>query len=98
MSARPSPRAILFDLGGVLLPFDRDQRIAAIAGRFGCTAEAARAFMASDIHRRLDAGEAHEFDLAEAFSAHFGRHVSPVTAVDLVLSVFEEPNHELWDL
>jgi FMN phosphatase YigB (HAD superfamily) len=98
MTARPPPAAVLFDLGGVLLPFDREQRIATLVDRFACTAEAARAFMASDIHRRLDTGEANEFDLAAAFSAHFGRHVSPVAAVDLVLSVFEAPNYELWDL
>jgi len=98
MTARPAPAAVLFDLGGVLLPFDREQRIATLVERFACTTEAARTFMASDIHQRLDTGEANEFDLAAAFSAYFGRHVSPVAATDLVLSVFETPNYELWDL
>jgi|HubBroStandDraft_1064217.scaffolds.fasta_scaffold38651_4 FMN phosphatase YigB (HAD superfamily) len=92
------PKAILFDLGGVLLPFDRELRIAALIEHFGCGEATARAFMASDIHARLDTGEAGEFDLAAAFTRHFGRHTSPVAATMLVLSVFEEPNHELWDL
>ena len=40
-----APRAILFDLGGVLLPFDRERRVRVIAERTGKPAniEAARA-------------------------------------------------------
>jgi FMN phosphatase YigB (HAD superfamily) len=91
-------RAVLFDLGGVLLPFDRERRIVAIAARTGASPEAARTFMALDLHRRLDLGEASDFDLAAEFSAFFGLHVSPLEAADLLTSVFEAPNHELWTL
>jgi FMN phosphatase YigB (HAD superfamily) len=90
--------AVLFDLGGVLLPFDRERRIAAIAARTGATADAARAFMALDLHRRLDLGEATDIDLAAEFAAFFGLRVSPLEAADLICSVFEAPNHELWAL
>jgi FMN phosphatase YigB (HAD superfamily) len=90
--------AVLFDLGGVLLPFDRERRIAAIVERTGASAETARAFMALELHGRLDLGEASEFDLAAEFSAFFGVHISPVEASDLIASVFEAPNHELWAL
>jgi FMN phosphatase YigB (HAD superfamily) len=88
--------AVLFDLGGVLLPFDRERRIAAIVERTGAAADAARAFMALDLHRRLDLGEATELDVAAEFAAFFGHRVSPLEAADLLCSVFEPPNHELW--
>ena len=78
MSGRAPPRAILFDLGGVLLPFDRELRIEAIVRRTGATAEAAREFMALDVHRGLDRGDASEFDLAAEFVAFFGVRVSPL--------------------
>jgi 2-haloacid dehalogenase len=91
-------RAVLFDLGGVLLPFDRERRIAVLTRRFSCPAETARTFMAGDVHHRLDTGEATELDLAAEFTAFFGVHVSPVEASDLITSVFETPNHELWEL
>ncbi len=93
-----TPRAILFDLGGVLLPFEREQRVAVIAERTGKAAEAVRGFMASDLHRRLDSGEADEFDLAAALSDFAGRPIGPVEATQLILSVFEPPNDELWRL
>jgi FMN phosphatase YigB (HAD superfamily) len=90
--------AVLFDLGGVLLPFDRERRIAAIVQRTGASAEAARAFMALELHRRLDLGEATELELAAEFTAFFGVRVSPLEAADLIASVFEAPNHALWAL
>jgi len=92
------PAAILFDLGGVLLPFDRERRVRAIAQSTGVTAEAVRAFMAGDIHHRLDLGQADEHDLAAAFSVLVGRAVSPDEACALILSVFEPPNAEVWTL
>jgi glucose-1-phosphatase len=98
MSGKPAPQVVLFDLGGVLLPFDQARRIAALVRRFGCTAETARAFMADAIHWRLSLGEANELDLADAFTAAFGRRVEPSEAAELVLSVFEAPNHVLWEL
>ena len=93
-----APRAVLFDLGGVLLPFDPERRIAAIVARTGATPDAARAFMASDLPRRLDTGEADEADLAAAYRAAFGVDLGPAEAADLTLSVFETPNQELWAL
>lgn len=91
-------RAVLFDLGGVLLPFDRERRVAAIVARTGAEPETARVFMARDIHRRLDTGDANEFDLAAEFSDFFGVRVGPVEAGDLIASVFEPPNDGLWEL
>jgi len=90
--------AVLFDLGGVLLPFDAERRIAAIVERTGATAQAARAFMALDLHHRLDLGEASDFDVAAEFTAFFGVRISPLEAADLLCSVFGPPNHELWSL
>jgi FMN phosphatase YigB (HAD superfamily) len=92
------PRAVLFDLGGVLLPFDPERRIAAIVARTGAAPDAARAFMASDLPRRLDTGAADAFDLAEAYRTAFGVDIGRAEATDLTLSVFEIPNHELWAL
>jgi glucose-1-phosphatase len=92
------PRAVLFDLGNVLLPFDRERRVAVIAERTGKDPEAVRTFMASDLHHRLDSGEADEFDLAAALSEFAGAHIGPVEAIDLICSVFEPPNEALWDL
>jgi putative hydrolase of the HAD superfamily len=91
-------KAVLFDLGGVLLPFDRERRVAAMVERLDVTADSARAFMASDIHRQLDLGEADERTLAIAVSNFAGRAVGPDEACDLVLSVFEAPNTDLWDI
>ena len=91
-------RAVLFDLGGVLLPFDRERRIAAIVERTGATADTARAFMALDLHHRLDLGTATELDVAAEFAAFFGLRVGPQEAADLLCSVFAPPNHELWAL
>jgi FMN phosphatase YigB (HAD superfamily) len=89
---------VLFDLGGVLLPFDPERRIAAIVARTGATPGAARAFMASDLPRRLDLGEADESDLVAAYRVAFGVDIEPAEATALTLSVFETPNHELWAL
>ena len=98
MTGRAAPQAILFDLGGVLLPFDQERRIAALVRRFGCAETTARTFMADDIHWRIGDGRANEFDLADAFTAAFGRPVASAEAMELALSVFEEPNHALWDV
>jgi putative hydrolase of the HAD superfamily len=81
-----------------LLPFDPERRIAAIVARTGASPDAARAFMATDLPRRLDTGEADEFDLAEAYRAAFGIDIGRAEAMDLALSVFQTPNHELWAL
>jgi len=89
---------ILFDLGGVLLPFDRERRVHAMVQALGVTPDAARAFMASDIHARLDVGQASETEVAAALSAVVGRTVTPAETRSLILSVFEPANLVLWDL
>jgi FMN phosphatase YigB (HAD superfamily) len=89
---------ILFDLGGVLLPFDRERRVRAMVQALGITPDAARAFMASDIHARLDVGQASEAQVAAALSAVAGRTVTTAETRALILSVFEPPNLPLWEL
>jgi FMN phosphatase YigB (HAD superfamily) len=91
-------RAILLDLGGVLLPFDRERRVRSIVCRTGADADAVRAFMASELHLRLDVGAADEAELAEGFAELLGRAVAPNEACEMVLSVFETPNTALWSL
>jgi HAD superfamily hydrolase (TIGR01509 family) len=92
------PAAILFDLGGVLLPFDRERRVSAIARRLGVGADAVRAIFAGDLPRRMDLGEADEGDFASAFAALAGRPVRVDEARELILGVFEPPNTALWRL
>ena len=91
-------RVVLLDLGGVLLPFDRERRVRTIRDRTGVDEESVRAFMAGDIHQELDRGQADEADLAAAFSTLAGRVVGEDEARALILSVFEAPNEALWDL
>jgi FMN phosphatase YigB (HAD superfamily) len=93
-----APAAILFDLGGVLLPFDRERRVAHMSAALGLAPEAVRDFMAAELHVRLDRGEAGETELAQALSDLAGREVDLVEARALLLSVFEAPNLELWDV
>jgi FMN phosphatase YigB (HAD superfamily) len=69
-----------------------------IAERTGKSAQAVRDFMALDLHRQLDGGEADELDLARALSEFAGRRIDPAEACELLVSVFEAPNHELWRL
>ena len=89
---------ILFDLGGVLLPFDRERRVCAIVEALPVMPDAARAFMASDVHLRLDVGQADEAEVAAALSKVAGQTVTPMETRALLLSVFEPPNLALWDL
>lgn len=91
-------RAVLFDLGGVLLPFDLQRRIDRLVRRFGCAADAASDFMTSDACRGLDSGATTEHDLASDLSRRFGEPVGPAEAIELLLSTFEPPNHDLWAL
>jgi glucose-1-phosphatase len=89
---------VLFDLGGVLLPFDRERRVRAMVKALPITPDAARAFMASDIHLRLDVGQASEAEVAAALSEVAGQTVTPAESRALLLSVFEPPNLVLWNL
>jgi FMN phosphatase YigB (HAD superfamily) len=88
--------AVLFDLGGVLLPFDAERRVAAIVEHLGVEAEDVRELFDGPLPRRMDRGEADETDYAAAFADLSGRPITPATARALILSVFEAPNAELW--
>jgi putative hydrolase of the HAD superfamily len=90
------PAVVLFDLGGVLLPFDRERRVAAITERLGVAPKAVKALFDGPLPRRMDLGHADEGDFAAAFAALAGRTVSNDEARELILSVFETPNHDLW--
>jgi FMN phosphatase YigB (HAD superfamily) len=92
------PAAILFDLGGVLLPFDRERRVAVITQRLGVSPDAVRAVFDGDLPRRMDLGQADEGDFAAAFSELAARTVSRDEARELILSVFEAPDLDLWRL
>jgi FMN phosphatase YigB (HAD superfamily) len=98
MSGPAAPAAVLFDLGGVLLPFDRERRVAHMSAALGIAPQAVRDFMAAELHVRLDRGEAGEAELAQALSDLAGRAVGLADARALLLSVFEAPNLELWAL
>src|SRR5512135_3044753 len=93
-----APAAVLFDLGGVLLPFDRERRVAAIADRLGAAPDAVRALFAGDLPRRMDLGEAELVDFASAFTPLARRQVTEAEAQTMLLSVFEPPNLPLWAL
>ena len=91
------PEIVLFDLGGVLLPFDRERRVRTLVRALKISAEQARDFMALDLHGRLDLGQADEDELTEAVSALAGWAVPRTAALALVLSAFETPNLALWE-
>lgn len=89
-------QAVLFDLGGVLLPFDRERRITAIVSQLGVDADDVRELFDGRLPRRMDLGEVDEADFAAAFAEMSDRPITPATARALILSVFEPPNEELW--
>jgi putative hydrolase of the HAD superfamily len=92
------PKAVLFDLGGVLLPFDRERRVAAIVEQLGVDADDVRELFEGPLPHRMDLGDADEVDFAAAFADLSNRPITPATARDLLMSVFEPPNEELWRL
>jgi len=89
---------VLFDLGGVLLPFDPRRRVRAVADALAVDEAQARAALAIDLFVRMDLGEATALDFATRFSKASGRDVGEDEARQLILSVFEAPNDELWAL
>jgi len=89
---------VLFDLGGVLLPFDRQRRVAAIVSQLGVDADDVRELFDGPLPHRMDLGQADEGDFAAAFAEMAGRPITPATARALLLSVFEPPNEELWGI
>ncbi|HLY77925.1 MAG TPA: HAD-IA family hydrolase [Caulobacteraceae bacterium] len=93
-----TPAAVLFDLGGVLLPFDRERRVAAIVQQLGVEADDVRELFDGPLPRQMDHGHADETDFAAAFADLAGRPIAPATARALLLSVFEPPNVGLWRL
>jgi len=92
------PKAVLFDLGGVLLPFDRERRVAAIVEQLGVDADDVRELFEGPLPHRMDLGDADEVDFAAAFADLSNRPITPATARDLLMSVFVPPNEELWRL
>jgi len=93
-----TPAAVLFDLGGVLLPFDRERRVATIVRQLNVDADDVRELFDGPLPWRMDLGEADETDFAAAFAEMAGRPIAPSTARALILSVFEPLNEELWRL
>lgn len=92
------PAAVLFDLGGVLLPFDEARRVRRVAEALAIDEAAAQAALRADLIARLDLGEADEADFAVVFSQAAGRTVDADEARELILSVFVAPNAALWTL
>lgn len=90
-------RALVFDLGGVLLPFDQTRRNRQMSDALGIDEASSGAFVAS-IAERLDRGELGLDDLAEMMSQLGRRDVSADQAKEHLLSVFLPPNAALWDL
>lgn len=91
-------RAVLFDLGGVLLPFDRERRVAAVVAQFAVGPDEVRELFDGPLPRRLDLGQADESEFAAAFADMSGQAIAPSAARALILSVFESPNADLWRL
>jgi putative hydrolase of the HAD superfamily len=89
---------VIFDLGGVLLPFNHRRRIGAMVDAFGLTS--------AEVMRFLSSGITEEWTEANAISTHqrqgcrrfAERPITAARAKELWLSVFEAPNMELWDL
>jgi FMN phosphatase YigB (HAD superfamily) len=92
------PAAVLFDLGGVLLPFDRERRVAAIVSQLDVDAADIRELFGGPLPGRMDLGEADERDFAVAFAELANRPITPATARALILTVFGPPNDALWRL
>ncbi|HEV2362590.1 MAG TPA: HAD-IA family hydrolase [Caulobacteraceae bacterium] len=98
MEHRRGPEAVLFDLGGVLLPFDRERRVRAVVEALAISEAAARRALSPERFARLDLGLCDQREFAAVFSVAAARDVSPDEARALILSVFEAPNLELWRL
>jgi len=93
---KAQPGIVLFDLGGVLLPFDQAKRVRAVAEALRVTEFAASAAMTPELFARLGDGRRDEAEFAAAFTDLAGRHVTAAEAKDLIISVFEAPNAPLW--
>jgi FMN phosphatase YigB (HAD superfamily) len=90
------PAAILFDLGGVLLPFDQQRRVRAVSQALAIDEAAARKALCPDLFAAAELGEADESDFAVVVSEAAGRAARPGDARGRLCSV--RPNAELWAL
>ena len=91
------PRVIVFDLGGVLLDYAPERRVAAIAAACRTDEESVRAFLAGPLVRDLDAGLATPDHLARDLGHLAEGRIDRDEAARLWLSVFR-PNRPLWEL
>jgi HAD superfamily hydrolase (TIGR01509 family) len=89
---------LVFDLGGVLLPFNQQRRVIAMVNALGWASADVLQFLTSGIAEELDRGECGLDALAARMAGLARRPVTAAQAKDLWLSVFETPNLELWDL
>ena len=89
---------LVFDLGGVLLPFDPERRVIAMANALGLAHADVLRFLTSGVAEELDLGACELAASAARMAMLAGRPVTPALAKDLWLSVFETPNLALWDL
>jgi glucose-1-phosphatase len=88
---------LVFDLGGVLLPFDRQRRVVTMVNALGVARADVLRFLASGVAEELDRGECDLNASAAKMAALARRPVSASEAKELWLSVFEPPNVALWD-
>jgi len=89
---------LVFDLGGVLLPFNRQRRVVAMADALGLARADVLRFLTSGVAEQLDRGACDLTASAARMTALAGRPVTPALAKELWLSVFETPNLALWEL
>ena len=95
---RASDRVLLFDLGGVLLPFDQERRVRAMSAALAVEPDTVRSLVASGIAERLDLGLADDNELAVEMSRSGSQAITAQQARRLWLSVFERPNLDLWQM
>src|SRR5262245_35043488 len=89
---------LVFDLGGVLLPFDQERRVRAMVKALGMARADVVGFLRSGVAEEMDCGRCVLQTSAGKMSAFAGRTISAVQAKALWLSVFEMPNVALWDM
>lgn len=91
------PRILVFDLGGVLLDFAPQRRLAAIAAACRTDEESVRSLLAGPLVRDLDVGLATLGNLARDLGRLAEGRIDEAEAARLWLSAFS-PNRELFDI
>ena len=81
-----TPAAVLFDLGGVFLPFARERRVATIVRQLNVDADDVRELFDGPLPWRMDLGEADETDFAAAF-AETGRFDDAVQSAEKAIEL-----------